>query len=300
MSTIDWDLLKDRSVLITGGASGLGEATTRKFHSHGAYVTIADLQDDAGEKLTAELGERTTFVHCDTTDWESSAAAFKHAAHFAPSKTIDVVIPFAGLDGERRGLVDLVLDQPVPSLDSDPTPTRPAHKAIDVNLIGEYITTYLALHYFRLPPAANNNNGPSQQQPHTKSLILISSLTAYMDLPYNTGYATSKYGVRGMFRSIRSQAARVGARVNNIAPGYVLTPLTRKVHRIERPEEPSRATGKVLPWTPIEFVVEACGRCAVDEGVDGEFSFTPYMLGLWTSFDVICRPLVRYHAFWSH
>lgn len=262
MSATDLNLLRDRSVLITGGASGLGEATTRKFHSHGAYVTIADLQEAAGQQLVQELGDRVTFVRCDTTDWESSAAAFKHAATFAPSKTIDIVIPFAGLDGERRGLVDLVLDQPAPSLDGDPTPARPAHKAIDVNLIGEYITTYLALHYFRLPAA----NG---QQNFKKSLILISSMTAYMDLPYNTGYATSKYGVRGMFRSIRSQAGKVNARVNNIAPGYVLTPLTKKVHRIERPEEPSKATGLVLPWTPIEHVVEACGRCAVDEGVDG-------------------------------
>ena len=111
---INYDLLKGRSVLITGGASGLGEATTRKFHSHGAYITIADLQDSLGQALVKELGERTSFVHCDTTDWDSSAAAFKHAANFAPSKTIDVVILFAGVDGERRGLVDLVLDQPAP------------------------------------------------------------------------------------------------------------------------------------------------------------------------------------------
>ena len=276
MSPIEWDLLKDRSVLITGGASGLGEATTRKFHSHGAYVTIADLQDEAGQKLAQELGDRATFVHCDTTDWVSSAAAFKHAATFAPSKTIDIVIPFAGLDGERRGLVDLVLDQPAPSLDNDPTPPKPAHKAIDVNLIGEYITTYLALHYFRLLPSPDHN----PTRPFKKSLILVSSLTAYMDLPYNTGYATSKYGVRGLFRSIRSQANRVDARVNNLAPGYVLTPLTKKVHRIESPAEPSRATGRVLPWTPIEFVVEACGRCAVDEGCDGEFRRPKFLRGM--------------------
>lgn len=102
---IDWSLLKDRSVIITGGASGLGEQTTRRFHKHGAFVTIADVQDDLGKKLTEELGDRTTFVHCDTTDWEESAAAFKHAANFAPSKTIDVVVLFAGVDGERRGEV---------------------------------------------------------------------------------------------------------------------------------------------------------------------------------------------------
>lgn len=163
------------------------------------------------------------------------------------------------------GLVDLVLDQPAPSLDNDPTPARPAHRALDINLIGVYTSTYLALHYFRLPPA-------SGAQSFKKSLILISSLTGYMDLPYNTGYATSKYAVRGMFRSIRKAVDKVNARVNNIAPGYVLTPLTKKVHQIDDPKQPSKATGHVLPWTPIEFVVDACGLCAVDEGTDGKIS----------------------------
>ena len=285
MASINYDGLEDRSVIITGGASGLGEATARKFNEHGAFVTIADLNDDLGHRLTKELGDRTTFVHCNTTDWESSAAAFKHAASFAPSKTIDVAVLFAGLDGERRGLVDLVLDQPAPSLETDPTPAEPAHKAIDVNLIGEYISTYLALHYFRLPSKSG--------QSFKKSLVLISSLTGYMDLPYNTGYATSKYGVRGLFRSIRSQANKVNARVNNIAPGYVLTPLTKKVHQIDDPSQPSKATGLVLPWTPMEYVVEACCRCAVDEGTDGthvEPSSKTIMLTR------LARAITRYHA----
>jgi 5'-hydroxyaverantin dehydrogenase len=72
-----------------------------------------------------------------------------------------------------------------------------------------------------------------------------------------------------MFRSIRKAVDKVNARVNNIAPGYVLTPLTKKVHQIDDPKQPSKATGHVLPWTPIEYVVDACGRCAVDEGTDG-------------------------------
>jgi 5'-hydroxyaverantin dehydrogenase len=224
--SIQWDNLKDRSVIITGGASGLGEATAKKFYENGAYITIADLQDDLGNKLVKELGDRATFVHCNTTDWDSLTAAFKHAANFAPSKTIDIAILYAGVDGERRGLVDLVMDQPEPSLDGDPTPAKPAHRALDINLDGVYISTYLALHYFRLPA----KNGA---QNFKKSLILISSITGYMDLPYNTGYATSKYAVRGMFRSIRSATSKVNARVNNIAPGFVLTPLTKKVHQIE-------------------------------------------------------------------
>lgn len=269
-SPIDWHLLKDRSVIITGGASGLGEATARKFYQYGAYITLADLQEDAGQRIAQDLGPRATFVKCNTTDWESSAAAFKHAAEFAPSKTIDVAVLFAGVDGERRGLVDLVLDQPAPAEAAEATPAKPAYKALEVNLIGEYMSTYLALHYFRLPSASSSSSGSSASL--RKSLVLISSMTGYMDLPYNTGYATSKYGVRGLFRSIRGEGKKVNARINNVAPGYVLTPLTKKVHQIENVEEPSKATGFVLPWTPIETVVEAVGRCAVDEGTDGKLS----------------------------
>jgi 5'-hydroxyaverantin dehydrogenase len=94
-------------------------------------------------------------------------------------------------------------------------------------------------------------------------------MMGYIDLPYNTGYAISKFGIRGMFRSIRSQTARFNVRVNNIAPAYILTPLTKKIHKIDDPSQPSKATGYVLPWADIKHVVDAAGRCAVDEEVHG-------------------------------
>jgi 5'-hydroxyaverantin dehydrogenase len=264
MSSADiaWDALQGRSVIITGGASGLGAATATKMVQHGAYVTIADMSDDLGTELVRKLGEKATYVHCNTTDWESSAAAFKHAANHAPSKTLDVAVLFAGVGGESKGLIDIVLEQPMPDLDSDTTPAEPAHKAIDVNLLGVYISTYLALQYFRLPAA--------QPQTFTKSLVLISSMMGYIDGPYNTGYAVSKFGVRGLFCSLRSQAHKLNARINNVAPGYILTPLTQRVHEIERPDQPSKATGLVLPWASIDHVVDGVGRCAVDENTTGE------------------------------
>lgn len=257
---VDYPKLKNRSVIITGGASGLGEATTKLFAKYGAFVTIADMAVEPGQKLASDLtskGQKVTFVECNTTNWASSVNAFKHAIRFGPEGTLDVAILFAGTDGARTGLVDEVLRGPEPSLDDNPI--EPKHNAIDVNLLGEYLSTSLALHYFRLP------GGTSQK----KSLVLISSMTGYIDLPYNTDYSVSKYGIRGLFRSIRSQAHQVNARVNNLVPGYVLTPLTKKVHQIERPEEPSKATGYVLPWAAIEYVVEACARCATDDELDG-------------------------------
>ena len=261
---IDYSLLKNRSVIVTGGASGLGEAITIKLASYGAYVTIADVNPDMGNALAESLtfkGQHVSFVECNTTDWESSVNAFKHAINFSPSKTLDVAALFAGTDGEAKGLVDIVDALGPPTLDGDGPGPRPPLKAVDVNLYGVYMSAYIALYYFRLP----------SQSSFQKSLIFVSSMMGYIDLPYNTGYAMSKYGVRALFRSVRPQAHRFNVRVNNIAPAYVLTPLTKKIHKIDDPKKPSERTGFVLPWAPIEYVVDAVGLCAVDEGVDGEF-----------------------------
>ena len=202
--------------------------------------------------------------------------AFKHAINFSPRKTLDVAALFAGTDGEARGLVDIIDDLGPPVLndseeDGNVALGKPPLKAVDVNLYGVYNSAYLSLYYMRLPPATSSPQHPPDKAPGTKSLIFVSSMMGYIDLPYNTGYAISKYGVRGLFRSIRGQAGRFGVRVNNILPAYVLTPLTKKVHKIEEPGEVSKATGRVLPWADIEHVVGAVGLCAVDEGVDGEF-----------------------------
>lgn len=178
---IDYSKLKDKSVIITGGSSGLGEATTLKFAENGAYVTIADMAVDAGQELAQRLfdkGQHVSFVECNTTDWKSSVAAFKHAINFAPTKTLDVAILFAGTDGARKGLVDEVLQQADPTLDDEPK--APITKAIDVNLIGEYMSTSLALHYFRMK---GTNSKTTEENESKKCLVLISSMTGYIDLP---------------------------------------------------------------------------------------------------------------------
>ncbi|KAK3647589.1 hypothetical protein LTR22_013643 [Elasticomyces elasticus] len=265
--SIDYSLLKGRTAIVTGGASGLGELTTIRFAENGAYVTVADLQDDLGQALVKRLteqGHRVSYVHCDTTDWDSSAAAFKHAAEFSPSKTLDIAALFAGTDGLRKSLVDAVLqDADEPTLDS--VPTQPKHRAMDVNLTGVYDTSYLAMHYFRLP-----TQDKSIQQ-YKKSLILVSSMMGYVDGTYNTDY-----GISSMASVDCSEAYKLNMRVNNIAPGYVLTPLVKRVHGIERPEEVSKAAGRVLPWTPIEHAVAATCHCAVSEDIDGRtFTIMP-------------------------
>ncbi|KAK3117638.1 hypothetical protein LTR53_000766 [Teratosphaeriaceae sp. CCFEE 6253] len=283
---IDYSLFQGRCAIITGGASGLGEQTTIKFAESGAYVTIADLQDELGHALVARLtdqGHKVSYVHCDTTDWGSAAAAFQHAVRFSPSKTLDIAVLFAGVSGHRKNLVDAVLQEAGdPSLGS--LPDEPPKTAMEVNLTGVYNCAYLAMHYFRMPLPESTTPQPK------KSLVLVSSMMGYVDCTYNTDYGVSKYGVRGLFRSLRSQAYKLNMRVNNIAPGYVLTPLVQRVHGIERPDQPSKAAGRVLPWTPIEHVVAATCHCAVAADVEGR-TFTIMPSGF---FDIDEQPEAGY------
>lgn len=250
-SKIDWDSLKDRSVIITGGASGLGEATATKFVEHGAFVTIADVSKQAGERLAKKLGSHATFVYCDTTDWESCAAAFRHSVAFAPSKTLDLAVLFAGIAGNHKNMIDSALEEPQPTVDGVSTPARPYLKTVDVNLTGVYQCAYLALYYFRLP------SQPTQT--FKKSLVLVSSIFGYMDVPNNTGYNVSKFGIRGLFRSLRGHGYKVNSRVNNLAPSYICSPMTAEILKERK-----------VPWSSIESLVEGVGKCAVDEGTDGK------------------------------
>jgi 5'-hydroxyaverantin dehydrogenase len=269
----DYSILEGRSIIVTGGASGLGEATVVKYAEHGAYVTIADVNEKQGQALAKSLsgkGGKVSFVRCDTSSWESCVAAFQHAVKFAPSKTLESAVLFAGIAGGATSLVDEVIrNDAEPSLEREPV--RPVHTAININLLGVYYCSYLALHYFRLPPASE-----PQTRPLKKSLVLFSSMMGYVDSSYNTDYGAAKFGVRGIFRSIRSQVQKIDCCVNLVAPGYILTPLTRKTHQIEDASEASKISGLVLPWAPMEYVTEGVGKCVCDEGMNGKF-FPPLL-----------------------
>ena len=265
--------LKDKSVLITGGASGLGLASTRAFAAAGAYVTIADVQsaEDVGQKLIEEFrshGHHVTYAHCDTTDFASQINAFKHAIQFAPSKSLDVVTLFAGVTAEHGSIMDHLVDVK-PSLENDPPP--PQIQTLSINLIGVYYSAYLALNYFRLPSLFSQlTDIPSSSA--DKSLIFINSLAGYLDFAGHTTYNVSKFGARGLFRSIRSETKQAGARCNMIAPWLVKTPMTEMLQH-KFPKE-----GRGVSWARVEDVVECVSRVAVDLNVDGKCASPQFLL----------------------
>ncbi|KIW92194.1 uncharacterized protein Z519_07178 [Cladophialophora bantiana CBS 173.52] len=261
---LDASRLKDQSIIVTGGASGIGLAAVTRFAEGGAYVTIADVQDAAGNKAAADLnaqGCHVSFVHCDTTDWESSVAAFKHAASFGPSKSLHVAVLNAGIGGDRGSLTDQVFAAPEPSLDPDVVPTRPTRKAAAVNFLGVYDNCWLALHYMRLPSEVDPTGAPH------KSIIMTASLAAYADMPNSSDYNASKFAVRGLFRGLRHTTAALNVRVNLLAPYWINTPLVQSA----LPVLASRGVtpGHGMTWASIDHVVDAMVRSATDPSVGG-------------------------------
>jgi len=259
--------LKDKSVLIPGGSSGIGLEAAQLFASNGAYVTVADVQPPLKDLSTA--GHHVQYVKCDVSDWASQVAAFKAAIEFAPTKSLDVVATFAAVD-PLENLIDQIKAVENVSLKTDPAP--PSFKTIEINLKGSYYSAALALHYFRLQP-----QGSPPPTPAPKALILTASLAGYLDDDHNIAYTTSKFGTRGLFRALRRRAANEftpSVRINLIAPWAVKTPMSAPVLKLM--EGMGIQEGKGITFATTKACAEAVGRCAVDETIHGRaFAIMP-------------------------
>ncbi|EGC48022.1 conserved hypothetical protein [Histoplasma capsulatum var. duboisii H88] len=221
--------LRGKSVIVTGGASGLGKAFVHRFVEAGAYVTFGDVNEEAGFKLAAELTGYVTepymlqdlsqtwdsegkylrkarFVRCDVRSWEEQVCLFEAAVANSPRLSCDIVIANAGIPGP-----DGLFAGEDPSL----PPTRPDTTIFDVNLTGTIYTTKLAIHYFRRQ---------SLEPDRDRCLILIGSIAGYLDLPGSATYSMSKFGVRALMRSLRRNAWVDSIRVNLVSPSYIITP----------------------------------------------------------------------------
>ncbi|KAL3476658.1 hypothetical protein BJX99DRAFT_138178 [Aspergillus californicus] len=263
LSPADPSKLQGLSVIVTGGASGLGLHAATLLAKSGALVTIADIQD--GSDIAASLcsqGHRVQYVHCDVTNWDSQVKAFQTALNFSPTKTLDAVASFAGVD-TTGPLVDHVAPTEI-SLDS--VPPIPSLAPIEVNLKGTFYTATLALHYFRLPP-----QGPTSSisQNHTsKSLTIVSSLAGCIDDTHSTAYTASKFGSRGLFRAIRAQAhQQLNVRVNAICPWAMKTPMIEGA--LQRMADFGILPEKGITLVPHDVLTQALVRIVLDEEIHG-------------------------------
>jgi 3-hydroxyacyl-CoA dehydrogenase / 3-hydroxy-2-methylbutyryl-CoA dehydrogenase len=240
--------IHDIGALVAGGASGLGEATARRLHADGASVVIADLNEDKGQALAAELGDRAQFVRADVTDPDSVQAAVEAAAAQPGGLRISVCcagIGWAEKVAGKRGAHTL----------------QPFETVIRVNLIGTF-------NVLRLAAAAMLANEPTQAG-ERGVCINTASIAAFDGQIGQVSYSASKGGIVGMTLPAARDLASVGIRVCTIAPGTFDTPLLAAL-----PEEARNELGKAIPFPsrlgrPEEFAALAT-HIVENEMLNGE------------------------------
>lgn len=252
--------VKDKVIIITGGASGFGAGFLRRWAAAGAVVIAADVNVAKGDQLVRNVKKDTGnphvyFIHCDVTDWQSQVNLFKETVRLSPHGGIDAVVANAGIGNIKGSFEDpqgLDLANPPP----------PDISVLDVNLKGVVYTSHLALWYLPRNPRSSPANPKCVPSETTRDrhLILISSLAGLMPIPGAALYGASKHAVVGLYRNLRASSFMHGVRVNMLCPYFIDTPLLDILAR------GLIAGGKM---GTVEDVVEAATRFAADPRVVG-------------------------------
>ena len=194
--------LTNTSALVTGGASGMGEATARRLADAGATVVILDRDAGKGEKVAAELDGR--FVAADVTDETEVGAGVAAATEIAPLRAC---IHCAGIGWAERTL----------NRAGNPHSLETFRKIIDINLVGTF-------NVLRLAAAGMSGNAPDDNG-ERGVIVNTASIAAFDGQIGQAAYSASKGGVVALTLTAARDLAAVGVRVCTIAPGLIDTPL---------------------------------------------------------------------------
>jgi NAD(P)-dependent dehydrogenase (short-subunit alcohol dehydrogenase family) len=189
--------------LVTGAASGLGEATARRLHAHGAAVVLADLSADAGEAFAKELGANALFVKCDVTSEDDVAAAVAAGAEMG-RLSMSVHCAGGGIAGRTVGR------------DGTPHALDAFRRTVELNLVGTFnVLRLVAAQMSKNEPDAGGERGVCVQ---------TASIAGYEGQIGQIAYGSAKAGVIGMTVIAARDLAAIGVRVCTIAPGTIGTP----------------------------------------------------------------------------
>eukprot|EP00249_Psilotum_nudum_P011357 c23124_g1_i1 orf=391-1314(-) len=188
--------LGGKIAIITGGASGIGEATARLFVAHGAKVVVADIQDQLGRKVAEDLGPSADFRHCDVSQEEDISTLVDYA--MSKHGSLDIMFNNAGVASGGIG--------PIASLDM-----QDFDKVMGVNVRGVVMGV---------------KHAARVMVPQKKGCILCTgSINGIVATGVNHVYAISKHAVPGIVKTAANELGKYGIRVNCISPFMIVTPL---------------------------------------------------------------------------
>jgi NAD(P)-dependent dehydrogenase (short-subunit alcohol dehydrogenase family) len=216
--------IKGIGAFVSGGASGLGEATTRALVEKGARVAIADVNDEKAEALAAELGDAAIAVHCDVSSEEETQAAV--AAAVEAFGELRLTVGCAGVGWAEKTVSK-----------RGPHQLLPFETVVRINLIGMF-------NVLRLSAAAMNDNEPAADG-ERGAVVMTASVAAFDGQIGQISYSASKAGIAGMTLPAARDLSSRGIRVCTIAPGLFDTPLLAAL-----PEEARLALGAGVPFPP--------------------------------------------------
>ena len=196
--------ISGKVALITGGASGLGLATAEKLLAAGSKIMLVDLNEDNAKKAAENLGDGTAFAIANVTDEDSVTNCIK--ATVEQFGGIHIVVNCAGIGSASK------------TVGKDGAHPLQYFKAVvDINLIGTF-------NVLRLAAVEMGNNEPGEDG-ECGVIVNTASVAAFDGQIGQAGYSASKAGVVGMTLPIARDLARMGIRVNTIAPGIFDTPM---------------------------------------------------------------------------
>ncbi|HEY0735898.1 MAG TPA: SDR family NAD(P)-dependent oxidoreductase [Herpetosiphonaceae bacterium] len=198
-------MLDGRVAFITGAASGIGAAAARRFVEEGARVVIADVSDEDGENVRAELeaaGGDVIYVRCDVSQAESVQQAIEAAIQRFGK--LDIVVANAGINGVWAPIDELQPDE--------------WDKTLNINLRGTYLTVHFAV------PHLKRNGG---------SIIITSSVngTRSFSTAGASAYSSSKAGQVAFMKMIALELGQHNIRCNAICPGYIATKIQERTEQ---------------------------------------------------------------------
>ncbi|KAI1103034.1 NAD(P)-binding protein [Jackrogersella minutella] len=235
---------KRLSVVVTGGASGLGLSMVEHFASQGHTVTIFDVNTQAGHKAAAELTAKhpdtVHFKFCNVTSWDSQATAFREV--YEKEGRVDIVMANAGISEQGVSSLTLVDEE---------EPSQPRLRVLEVNLTGIIYTVKLGTHYIK-------KNTPDPVTGSRGCIICTASNAGIYPFPTAPVYSASKAGIIGLVRSLDRVLDKVHIQINALAPAVLETNIT-----------PSKALFEEMIITPHSTLIRGISQLVGDPTISG-------------------------------